>query len=167
MANLAQALPWVILHEGGWSDDPSDRGGATNKGITLATAQRHGIGTVDKLWQITDEKVAQIYRADYWRFDGLDDQRVATKIFDMAVNMGLRTAVRMVQAQINALGAGLAEDGIWGPATMHSANAVEPNHLLALLVEASVGHYRAIVARRPESGKFLLGWLARAAEVPA
>ena len=167
MADFTHALPWVLLHEGGWSDDPSDRGGATNKGITLATAQRHGISTVEDLRQITDEKVAQVYRADYWRFDGLDEDRVAMKIFDMAVNMGLRSAVRMVQAQLNALGAGLAEDGIWGPTTEGSVNAVEPNHFLALLVEASVGHYRAIVARRPESGKFLLGWLARAAEVPA
>lgn len=166
MATLDQALPWVLRHEGGWSDDPDDPGGATNKGITLATAQRHGIATADDLRQITDEKVAEIYRADYWRFDGVDDQRVATKIFDLAVNVGLATAVHLVQDALNTLGAGLAEDGRWGPKTEASVNAVEPGRFIQLLSYEAAEYYRAIVAHRPTSGKFLAGWLARAQDCP-
>ena len=167
MADLTLALPWVLRHEGGWSDDADDPGGATNKGITLATAQRHGIATADDLRQITDDQVAEIYRADYWRFNGLTDQRVATKIFDMAVNMGLRTAVRLVQGCLNALGAGLVEDGAWGPMTENTVNAVPPDRMLQALCQESAEHYHAIVAGRPASEKFLHGWLTRAAEVPS
>ncbi len=166
MATLAQALPWVLRHEGGWSDDPADPGGATNFGIALATAQRHGIATADDLRQITDEKVAEIYRADYWRFNGLTDQRVATKIFDLAVNMGLRTAVRLVQGCLNGLDAGLDEDGIWGPVTENTVNAVAPDRMLQLLCQEAAEHYQAIAQNRPDSRKFLKGWLARAAGLP-
>jgi type VI secretion system secreted protein VgrG len=166
MATLAQALPWVLRHEGGWSDDPSDPGGATNHGITLATAQRHGIATAEDLRAITDDQVAAIYRADYWRFDGIDDQRVATKIFDIAVNVGLATAVHLVQDALNTLGACLAEDGRWGPKTEASVNAVDPGKLLQLVSYEQAEYYRAIVAHRPESRKFLAGWLVRAQDCP-
>ena len=137
------------------------------KGITLAVAQRHGIATADDLRQITDEKVAEIYRADYWRFDGVDDQRVATKIFDLVVNVGMHAAVYMVQEALNGLGADLDDDGHWGPKTQESVNATRPDTLLPLLCEEAADYYHAIVAHRPQSEKFLKGWLARAHEVPA
>ncbi len=166
MATLAQALPWVLRHEGGWSDDAADPGGATNHGITLTTAKRHGIATVEDLRHITDEKVAEIYRADYWRFDGVDDQRVATKCFDLAVNLGPRVAIRLLQECLNELGAYLAEDGLYGTQTEMAVNAARPEALLDLLCEAQADHYRAIVAHHPESGKFLNGWLKRAEDKP-
>ena len=167
MADLARALPFVLRHEGGWSDDAADPGGATNFGITLATAQRHGIMDADALRAITPEQVEAIYRQDYWRFDGIDDQAVATKVFDMAVNMGLRTAVHLVQEVLNGLGAAVQEDGYWGPNTLAALNACRPDRVLDLLCLESAEHYQLLVANRPASGKFLKGWLARAAEVPS
>ena len=166
MADFTRALPFVLKHEGGWSDDPDDPGGATNHGITLATAQRHGIMTKDALRAIAPEVVAAIYEADYWRFDGISSQRVAVKVFDMAVNMGRKTVVKLIQSALNTLGASLMPDGCWGPATENCVNAVDPDQMLEVLVQVSMDHYRAIVANRPQSGKYLIGWLARAAEVP-
>lgn len=172
MATLTQALPWVLRHEGGWSDDPDDPGGATNHGITLAKAQKHGVATAEDLRQITDAKVAEIYQQDYFRFyEGLDDSRVATKIFDLAVNMqefgSHGPAIRIVQEALNTLGAGLEVDGCWGPRTEASVNAANPAQLLEQICQEAAEHYQAIVANRPASGKFLKGWLARAASVPA
>jgi lysozyme family protein len=57
-------------------------------------------------------------------------------------------------------------DGIWGPKTEASVNAVEPETMLRLLCELSADRYRGIVERRPTSQKFLKGWLRRAEEVP-
>lgn len=166
-SSLRIALPYVLKHEGGWSDDPVDPGGATNFGITLATAKRHGITSAEDLERITLEQVEAIYRADYWRFDAVDDQRVATKLFDMAVNMGLGTAVRIAQRIAVDLGADDdLVDGRFGPWTTMALNAVRPEQLLPLLCARSADYYRGIVARRPESVKFLRGWLKRAAEVP-
>ena len=165
-ASFDIALPYVLKHEGGWSDDPSDPGGATMQGITLGTAVRHGIGDKAALKAITPQQVAAIYRTDYWRFDLVDDQRVATKLFDMAVNMGLRTAVRIAQEALNTLDACVEVDGQWGPQTRDTINAVSPDHMLRLLSTESADYYHAIAQKRPESGKFLKGWLKRAAEVP-
>ena len=150
-----------------FSNDPNDHGGATAFGLTLRTATPHGIGTVEDLQAISAEKLAEVYRAEFWRFDQVDEQRVAMKLLDLAVNTSFRSMVHMLQDALNALGAGLVEDGNWGPNTLASVNAMEPNHLLALLVEEAVGHYRAIVARDATQGCFLAGWLNRAAMVPA
>lgn len=166
MADFLRALPFVLKHEGGWSDDPADPGGATNFGITLAVAQHHGIMTKDALHAITPDQVSSIYRADYWHFDAVEDQRVATKLFDLVVNMGLGGAVRLAQMAMNTCGACLTVDGGWGPRTLACLNTMAPDRMLTLLCAAAAARYQDIVDHRPASSKFLRGWLARAAEVP-
>lgn len=166
MAAFDLALPYVLSHEGGWSNDPADPGGATNFGITMETARRHGIRTPDELLRITPAQVADIYRKDYWVWDGVEDQQVATKLFDMGVNMGVRTAVRLCQDGLNTLGAALEVDGRLGPKTLESINAVTSNHMLDVLAYEAADYYKAIVAKRPESRKFLKGWLKRAEDRP-
>src|SRR3546814_13938072 len=37
MDYLAQALDWLLEEEGGWSNHPADRGGATMYGVTQTT----------------------------------------------------------------------------------------------------------------------------------
>lgn len=166
MASFDLALPYVLGHEGKWSFDSADPGGATNYGITLETAKRHGIQDAEELMAISPEKVAAIYRKDYWIWDGVDDQRVATKLFDMGVNMGVRSAVRLLQDGLNTLGAFLEVDGRLGPKTLATVNAVSPDHMLDVLCYESIAYYKAIVARRPESVRFLKGWLKRAEDRP-
>ncbi|PIK74437.1 hypothetical protein CS379_02545, partial [Methylobacterium frigidaeris] len=36
-STFERALSLVLTHEGGWSDDPHDPGGATNLGVTIGT----------------------------------------------------------------------------------------------------------------------------------
>ncbi|MEN6533981.1 MAG: glycosyl hydrolase 108 family protein [Bryobacteraceae bacterium] len=165
-STLEKALPFVLKHEGGWSDNPADPGGATMHGVTQAVAQKHGIMTKDALKAITPTQVESIYRSDYWRFDGIDDQRVATKIFDMAVNFGPKAAISMVQDALNDIGAYLNPDGVYGPKTEAAINAVHPIEMLTMLRNESEYRYRSIVASRPESAQFLPGWLRRAQEIP-
>ena len=167
MAEFTKALPYVLRHEGGWSDDPDDPGGATNFGITQRTARQHGITTKEALRAITPEQVAAIYRKDYWRFDGFDDQRVATKCLDMAANFGLVGAVSKLQRILVSLGAeDDLVDGRCGHWTTMAVNAVDSDKLLTLLAEACAAHYQGRVKAEPSQAKFLKGWLARAAELP-
>lgn len=167
MADFLLALPFVLAHEGGWADDPDDPGGATNFGITMATAQRYGIQTKEALSAITPSQVEHIYRTGYWHFDGVRDQRVAGKIFDICVNMGVGAGTKLVQEALNTLGAGLKADGRWGPITEASVNAVMADRMLAILCYRSAEKYKAIVDAHPSSGKFLRGWLRRASGVPS
>lgn len=166
MADFDRALLYVLKHEGGFVNDPDDPGGATNKGITLATAQRHGISTVDDLRAITDEKAAEIYRADYWQFGEIESQSVATKLFDMGVNFGVKTAVKLCQEALNEVGASLRLDGACGPQTVAFVNATLPAQMLEMLCHEATWRYLDIVIARPKSKKYLPGWLKRAEEIP-
>jgi lysozyme family protein len=168
MADFGKALAYTLRHEGGWSDDPADPGGATNFGITLKTAQRFGIKTKEELRAIAPERVAEIYEAGYWRYGGVRDQRVATKLFDMAVNMGPGTAEKLLTRALTRHDPETAARILGrGDASLLDVNAHPPGDVLAALCKESEDHYRAIVARRPASAKFLKGWLKRAAEVPS
>ncbi|WP_054310012.1 glycosyl hydrolase 108 family protein [Mesorhizobium sp. 1M-11] len=66
--NFQKCLQVTLAYEGGWADNPKDPGGATMKGITLATYQRFLPGaTKTQLRNISAENVAKIYRQDYWQ----------------------------------------------------------------------------------------------------
>mgnify|MGYP000860266343 FL=1 len=169
MASFGKALAWVLKHEGGWSDHPNDKGGPTNYGITLRLAQRYGVKDAKALFNITQAQVEDVYRTEFWRFDGLKSDAVAAKIFDMAVNMGLRTAVRYAQRAVNDVRVAdkLAEDGTWGPMTEQAVNATAPSVMVENLKAFSLYHYDEIVERDPSQMVFMKGWTRRAeSELP-
>ena len=191
MANFLSALPFVLNNEViGWpvdtqgrpladiavgmarvkagplshwfTDDQDDPGGATAWGITLKKATEYGITTVDALKAITPQQLMGIYKS-FWRFDKLEDQRVATKLLDMAVNMGLKTAIEIAQRE-----AGSEADGLYGPKTEAAINACPPTGgLLRLLCVGARYHYENVIADRPASEKYRDGWMERASEIPA
>ena len=64
-----KALKFVLDREGGYVNNPNDRGGATNKGITQNTynAYLKGIGRAScDVRNITDAEVEKIYYSRYW-----------------------------------------------------------------------------------------------------
>ena len=167
MADFEDALSYVLENEGGKANIPGDKGGRTNCGVSTPAlrdfnARHPELGFPDDPWALTPAQIATVYRLDFWRFDGVQDQRVATKVFDMDVNMGRAEGVMLAQKVL-----GVAVDGVWGPASLAAANAQDPDALLDHLAQASAQHYRAIVAHTPEDAKFLADWLRRAARVPA
>lgn len=167
MASFDDALAFVLPHEGGWSDNPNDPGGPTNHGITLRTAQlRLGISSPEELKEITPQQVADIYRADYWRFGAVTDQRIASKLLDLAVNLGLKTAVMIAQRALGAVGDAVMVDGVWGPATQKAANSVDAAELLEALCKAAAAHYEGLASANPRLAVFLHGWIARAYDIP-
>jgi lysozyme family protein len=119
--NFARALSLVLKHEGGYVDHPKDPGGATNKGITIATFRRYvkRDGTKDDLRRISDADVARVYQKHYWdkvRGDDLPDG-LDYAVFDFAVNSGTGRAPKYIQRVL-----GVAQDGVIGPATLKAAH---------------------------------------------
>ena len=178
MADFMRALPFVLNNEGanlphgGKCDIPGDTGGRTNNGIsTPALADFNSchpeLGFPSDTWALTKDQIATVYRLGFWKFDGIDDQACATKIFDMDVNMGLPSGVLLAQKAANHLGAGIAEDDHYGPGTEAALNACDPAKLMDALVSVSNDHYQQIVAKHPDDQKFLSNWLHRATLVPA
>ena len=161
-SDFTTAFNYTLKYEGSWANDPDDPGGPTMFGITLNTAKSYGINEPEALKKISLETAAAILREGYWRFDTISDQRVATKLFDMAVNMGLGKAVKYLQMSLNVYGAELRVDGVFGAETSRAANSCDPELILDLLCGVSREHYESAARRSPSSKKFLPGWLRRA-----
>ena len=65
--NFERCLACTLKEEGGWSDDPHDPGGATMRGVTLATYREYHPGaSKDDLRHISDTDLQHIYRHGYW-----------------------------------------------------------------------------------------------------
>ena len=151
MAKFEDAIGTVLRNEGGYVNDPNDAGGETNFGIS-----KRSYPNVD-IKNLTVEEASAIYKRDFWKFDGINDQAVATKLFDSYVNMGW-SAIRAAQLAAGAVPA----DGEYGPHTEAAINNTA-DFLGSYRTQLAV-HYKNIVVNNPAMGKFLAGWLRRAAQ---
>jgi lysozyme family protein len=102
-ANFQRSLAVTLQYEGLWSDNPSDPGGATMKGITLATFRRwFPNATKADLKAISSENVATIYRADYW--NPINGDSLASGVdlatFDASVNSGVGRGKQWLNASL-------------------------------------------------------------------
>jgi lysozyme family protein len=169
MASFSAALRVILRHEGGYSNDPADSGGATNFGITAKTlGEFRNLGrnaTPAEVRALSQAEAETIYRSRYWRprYEYIESQVIATKVFDIGVNAGVVTAHRILQRSLGMCGHPVEIDGAFGPETLAATNACPPEDLIRSLIDEQAAHYRAIVALNPKKAKFLDGWLDRAA----
>lgn len=96
-----------------------------------------------------------------WR---LDDDGVAFKVFDLGVNNGVGTAIRLLQRAVVSLGVAIKVDGQLGPNTAAAANAISAAILLPEIKTHAAARYR-LIAQDPKNAKNLAGWLARLEKV--
>lgn len=150
MMDLHNALDFVRHWEGGWSDDPDDRGGKTKYGISKSA---HPDVDIESL---TWEQAKVIYETEYWRRFGCDrmPDRVNVVLFDAAVNHGGTTAVTLLQEIVGA-----HMDGIVGVRTIERVCAA--NAPARRLIARRLAYYEAIIADRPSQAKFRDGWYNR------
>lgn len=158
------ALAKVLRFEGGFVDDPADRGGATCHGITQTTYDIYSGGGKD-VKDITDAEVRSIYRQRYWmagRCDLIAQRSPALALvhFDSGVLCGLTQAAKFLQRAV-----GVVADGWVGSATLGALDAKlqmenEASVLRKYLDERRAFH-EADVAAHPLQQRFLAGWLAR------
>jgi type VI secretion system secreted protein VgrG len=188
---FTETLQHTLQFEGGYANDPDDRGGETFRGISrknwpdwagwklIDQAKARGLKSrqaIDDFFAQSAEMealVAGFYYGNFWQpFERLAlPPLTAAKLFDASVNLGLARAVKLLQKALNSLGADLAVDGAGGPQTLAAAQKIfaRPEAeaiFLARFAERQGDFYRAIAAKNPALAKFLKGWLRRAAWVP-
>jgi len=163
MAEFYKAFHHTIAMEGGYVNDPADPGGETNFGIS-----KRSYPDVD-IAALTPKLAGEIYRRDFWdrlNLDGIDNQVIATELFDTAVNCGVGTAGKFLQEALNLLngsiGPELIIDGIVGNKTISAANERRKSQsLLKTLNGLQFVRYYEIVKRNPSQKKWFRGWLRR------
>lgn len=171
MASFDLFLPIVLRFEGGFVDDPTDPGGETNKGITMATFQHSahellGIDpTSENLKALTDAQAGIVYKALYWDKMNGDDfhlQDLANIVCDFYVNAGTNATV-LLQRILNGMGAHVAADGAIGPASIQALNALPQADVYRKYKQARINYYQSLGNRFPQ---FLQGWLNRVNAFP-
>jgi lysozyme family protein len=141
-------------------DDPDDRGGRTNKGVTQnvyhAWRADQGLPQQD-VQQINDQEVAAIYLQRYWLPAKCDMLRSKLDLaaFDTAVNMGPNRAIKILQEAVDS-----PADGVFGPATKAACDRCDLGEAMINYCDVREGLYRTF-AQRPGQDKFLKGWLNR------
>ena len=166
MADVKILFPFILRWEGGFVNDPADLGGATNKGVTLATWQRvgydkNGDGVIDvaDLRLITDDdvltRVLKPHYWDRWRADHIKSQKVANILVSWVWGSGVH-GIKIPQTALN-----VTADGIVGPKTLEAVNARNPDEFFETIYQLRVKYFQDICIQRPANNKFLKGWLNR------
>ena len=157
MKSFKEIIEKVLHHEGGYVNDPKDLGGETKYGIT-----KRFYPDVD-IKNLTIEQATDIYKSDYWDKNKVESlpQNLWHIYFDMCVNMGKRTAVKVLQRAAVNKGRDIEVDGGLGPMTIGALKGVELDRVRAFRVK----YYVDLITARPEQEKFFLGWFRRATEV--
>ncbi len=147
----------VLIKEGGYVNDPTDRGGETNFGIS-----KRAFPNVD-IKNLTEEQAIDIYYIHYWVKGRCNQVPESLKkiYFDMCVNFGIRGAVRVLQETANSVGANIRVDGLLGPNTSKSIKNLKEERVRAFRML----RFAKIVISKPEQVKFWYGWYRRCNEV--
>jgi lysozyme family protein len=160
MSDFDLAIGPLLEHEGEALVADDHGRGPSKWGITLKTLQESDPDAdADTVKNLTRDDAEDFYGVEFWdkhSIGQIEDQAVANKVLDLAVNMGPGTAIGLLQKAL-----AVTQDGVIGPVTAGKANQVPPDLLLASLREAAKAHYQRIVKSHPEYAACLPGWLKR------
>ena len=172
---IERLLSDLIAVEGGYVNDPIDRGGETRWGITVATARAYGYtGPMTALPEATARAIYRTRYVDAPRFGEVlaIDPEIGAKLVDIGVNMGPVVAASFLQRWLNAFNdtgtryAELVVDGQVGTKTLDALRAFlrwrGPMGAAALLkgINSSQGvRYLDITEGNQSQRRFVFGWI--------
>lgn len=164
------ALSFVLAREGGYVNDPTDKGGETNLGISdKRDGVSDGLTDVDgdgkpdtRIKDLTKEQAGQIYYRDYWYPAYCTDwpDGISLFMFDAAVQHGAKKAIQLLQEAV-----GVSADGIVGPKTTKAVIGADAELLLNRCFLRRSRYYASIIKSNPVQGKYLNGWFNRLDEL--
>lgn len=153
----------LVGSEGGFTDDPRDRGnwtgGQVNVGKLLGT--KYGIAAntypdVD-IKNLTLDAAKAIYYRDWWLKAGAEylNPDMIYQVWQFAVNAGMGNARRVLQRAVK-----VADDGIIGPKTIDAIKRTDPRDLPLRYIAFVLKHYTSLDA----FSIYGKGWTNRSAE---
>lgn len=175
MADFKKAYAKVKKFEGGYANNPNDRGGETYAGIARVhfphwsgwtivdkyKESEHSSKELNKVLQGNGQLTSMVenfYAWNFWaliRGDDIKNQLIADNIMDFAVNSGVYRAVKYAQRIVNT-----TEDGVMGAKTVKAINA-NIEGFVTRYKAARLDFVKKIVARDETQKEFLAGWKSR------
>lgn len=160
ISNYVESLQAVLVHEGGFVNNPEDPGGMTNLGCTKAVWEEYVGHPVDEkaMRALTPSDVAPLYKRKYWDKVCGDDLPAGVDyvVFDAAINSGAGRAAKWLQACV-----GVEPDGGIGPKTLAAVQAFDAKQL----VEDYSKRRLSFLMDLPTWDTFGKGWGRRVNEV--
>ena len=161
-----KAFQDVIGFEGGYVNNPNDKGGETKYGIS-----KRSYPNVD-IKNLTLDGAKEIYYKDFWNtirleLSLIDDEKIAIELFDTAVNMGVGVASKFLQEALNLMNRNQKEwndlivDGYCGFETLKAYKKARKDILLKVLNGLQFCRYKSIVEKNPTQEVFFNGWMKR------
>lgn len=164
MADYRKLVPFIRKWEGGFVNDPLDKGGATNMDVTIATYRQYRkqkgyiTTTVDDLKRMTSLEWQEIFKRlywDRWRADQIGSQSVANILVDWVWASGV-WGVKIPQRIL-----GVSIDGVVGPSTLAALNSKDARTAFDTIMAARVQYIDDICRKTPTNERFRRGWLNR------
>lgn len=175
MIDVDKLIDDLVIREGGYTNHPNDRGGPTNWGITEQRARAYGYA--GDMRSLPRAKAEEIYKKIYWlepKFDRVAKYsgKLAGELFDTGVNMGPKTAAKMMQRALNLLNKQASTypdidvDGDIGNMTLYALDKFIKTRgtladvvLLRLVNAFQAVRYAEIVEANPKQEDFMFGWI--------
>lgn len=165
MAKIELYFPHLLKWEGGFVNDPTDLGGATNMGVTLSTWKQVGHDNdgdgdidVDDIKKLTKDQAMSVCKKFYWDrwlADLISNQSIAEILVEWVWGSG-KWGIIIPQRIL-----GLKEDGIVGYKTLQAVNMQNQSEFYAKVVSAKLTFIDNLIAAKPEQVKFENGWKNR------
>jgi lysozyme family protein len=157
------AFDKLIANEGGYQDNPNDRGNWTSGviGVGELKGTKFGISAMSysslDIENLTLAQAKEIYKRDFWdRFSALKlADGIQFMLFDAAVNHGPGNAVRMLQRAVLVI-----DDGHIGPVTIIAVGKTDTNTLLRRFAAERL----LFISKLRAWDRFGRGWVTRVAD---
>jgi lysozyme family protein len=153
----------VLRYEGRYVNNPDDRGGPTNFGITARTLGAwRNLGrpaTAAEVFSMSRAEAKAIYRKQYIidpGFDAIEDPDLRMIVVDCGVLYGTRRATMWLQTAL-----GVTADGIFGDDTIHALNGADPHAVARSILKQRFQRIQNVVEQSPRQMVFYRGWMNR------
>jgi len=159
MADSKQLAPFILKWEGGYANNPLDKGGETNKGITYKTWKQTFGDTHQRFLTMAPDDWNKIFKKNFWdaiKGDEIKSQKVANIMADWVWGSGVYYPVKHLQKIV-----GVETDGSFGPATLAAVNRMNENKLFVAIAEERKQFLKNIVKNDSSQNVFYDGWLNR------
>jgi len=159
------SLKYVLQFEGGFVDDPTDHGGATNKGITQVVYDSFKVKnnrSLQSVKNIENGEVENIYKEEYWDICHCDGIRspINLLVFDSAIQHGPQRAIKWLQSVLKT-----TIDGFCGDNTLYALNDLlftsTVDNIIQQYIQIRENFYKKIIENDPSQKRFENGWKNR------
>jgi lysozyme family protein len=158
-----EAVKLLFENEGiTFTNDPHDKGGETVIGITKRDFPEyfHRVFNLMKSGNIEAAKIIanEFYYEVFWNplYENLNE-KLAIKLFDIGVNIGVTKAVKILQTTLQTFDKDIVIDGVFGTKTLKSCNEIKLQESLYSRFVFELSQFYASL----NQPRFFNGWLNR------